>query len=73
MSARELSVYHVEAGAAAVHAAAANWISILIDWQQLAQYYAMLEELKPTPVVRLNAAVAFAYAEGPQIALLKLD
>jgi RNA polymerase sigma-70 factor (ECF subfamily) len=71
MSARELSVYHVEAGAAAVHASAKDFDST--DWQQLAHYYAMLEELKPTPVVRLNAAVASAYVEGPQIALLKLD
>jgi len=71
MTARELSVYHVEAGAAAVHASAKDFDST--DWQQLAQYYAMLEELKPTAVVRLNAAVATAYAEGPQIALLKLD
>jgi predicted RNA polymerase sigma factor len=71
MSARELSVYHVEAGAAAVHCSAKDFDST--DWQQLAQYYAMLEELKPTAVVRLNAAVATAYAEGPQIALLKLD
>lgn len=71
MSARELSVYHVEAGAAAVHASARDFDST--DWHQLAQYYAMLEELKPTPIVRLNAAVASAYAEGPQIALLKLD
>ena len=71
MIARELSVYHVEAGAAAVHASAADFEST--DWQQLAHYYAMLEELKPTPIVRLNAAVASAYAEGPRIALLKLD
>jgi RNA polymerase sigma-70 factor (ECF subfamily) len=33
----------------------------------------MLEELKPTSIVRLNAAVASAYAEGPRIALLKLE
>jgi RNA polymerase sigma-70 factor (ECF subfamily) len=71
MISRELSVYHVEAGAAAVHASARDFEST--DWQQLAQFYAMLEELKPTPVVRLNAAVASAYGEGPQIALLKLD
>jgi len=71
MIARELSVYHVEAGAAAVHASEADFEST--DWQQLAHYYAMLEELKPTPIVRLNAAVASAYAEGPRIALLKLD
>lgn len=71
MIARELSVYHVEAGAAAVHASAKDFDST--DWQQLSHYYAMLEELKPTAVVCLNAAVASAYAEGPQIALLKLD
>lgn len=71
MIARELSVYHVEAGAASVHIAAADFDST--DWQQLSHYYAMLEEMKPTPVVRLNAAVASAYAEGPRIALMKLD
>jgi RNA polymerase sigma-70 factor, ECF subfamily len=71
MTARELSIYHVEAGAASVHAAAADFDAT--DWGQLAHYYAMLEEMKPTPVVRLNAAVASAYAEGPRVAILKLD
>ena len=49
MIARELSVYHVEAGAAAVHVSAKDFDST--DWQQLSHYYAMLEELKPTAVV----------------------
>lgn len=71
MTARELSVYHVEAGAASVHASAEDFDAT--DWKQLAHYYAMLEEMKPTPVVRLNAAVAAAYAEGPRFAILKLD
>jgi RNA polymerase sigma factor (sigma-70 family) len=71
MSARELSVYHVEAGAASVHISARDFDST--DWHQLAHYYAMLEEMKPTPIVRLNAAVASAYSEGPRIALMKLD
>ena len=33
----------------------------------------MLEELKPTPIVQLNAAIACAYAEGPAAGLARLE
>jgi RNA polymerase sigma-70 factor (ECF subfamily) len=39
----------------------------------LAHHYGALEELKPTPVVRLNAAIACAFAEGPAAGLARLD
>src|SRR5262249_33368220 len=39
----------------------------------IAHHYAALEELKPTPVVRLNAAIACAFAEGPAAGLERLD
>ena len=39
------------------------------DWPQIAQLYAVLEEMSPTPVVRLNRAIAIAKAQGPQPAL----
>jgi RNA polymerase sigma-70 factor, ECF subfamily len=35
--------------------------------------YARLEELRPSPVVRLNRAVAVAESEGPEAGLALLD
>ena len=43
------------------------------DWPTVAHYYRLLEEVKPTPVVRLNAAIAAAYADGPAVGLARLD
>jgi RNA polymerase sigma-70 factor (ECF subfamily) len=43
------------------------------DWRVLSHYYGMLEELKPTPVVRLNAAIAHAHVDGPAVGLERLD
>jgi predicted RNA polymerase sigma factor len=39
----------------------------------IAHYYGMLEELKPTPIVELNAAIACADVEGPAAGLARLD
>jgi RNA polymerase sigma-70 factor (ECF subfamily) len=71
MSAPEVSALHLEAGIAAVHASAASFAET--DWVALARYYAALTELKPTPVVKLNAAIARAYAEDPASGLAQLD
>ena len=71
MSAEALSVFHVEAAIASLHAAAPAFADT--DWRQLAHYYDILEELKPTPVVRLNAAISFAYADSPEAGLDRLD
>ena len=43
------------------------------DWDQIATLYAALERLLPTPVVRLNRAVAVGFAQGPQAGLDLLD
>jgi RNA polymerase sigma-70 factor (ECF subfamily) len=67
----ELTALHVEAAIAAVHAAAPSFAET--DWGMLAHHYGALEELKPTPVVRLNAAIACAYADGPAAGLARLD
>ena len=71
MTSRELTAIHLEAAIASVHAAAPSFDET--DWRALSHHYAMLEELKPTPVVRLNAAIAFAYADGPAAGLARLD
>lgn len=71
MTAHDLSALHLEAGIASVHAAARSFAET--DWQQLARYYATLLTLKPTPVVRLNAAIVTAYAVDAAAGLAGLD
>jgi RNA polymerase sigma-70 factor, ECF subfamily len=66
-----LTALHLEAAIASAHAAAASFDDT--DWRTVAHYYALLEELKPTPVVQLNRAIALAYAEGPAAGLARLD
>ncbi|MEV6298986.1 DUF6596 domain-containing protein [Actinoplanes sp. NPDC051861] len=43
------------------------------DWVRVAALYESLERLMPTPVVRLNRAVAVGFADGPQAGLDLLD
>jgi RNA polymerase sigma-70 factor, ECF subfamily len=71
MAAPSLSALHIEAGIAAEHAGARSFEAT--DWAQLARYYETLLTLKPTPVVRLNAAIAVAYAQSPAAGLAELD
>jgi RNA polymerase sigma-70 factor (ECF subfamily) len=53
---------HLEAGIAAAHAVAASFETT--DWRQVVDLYNELYEMKPTPVVALNRAVAIAMSEG---------
>jgi len=66
-----LTPFHLEAAIASVHATAPSFAAT--DWAALARFYEMLEMLKPTPVVRLNAAIAHAEAAGPAAGLERLD
>jgi RNA polymerase sigma-70 factor (ECF subfamily) len=43
------------------------------DWKQIADLYAMLARIEPSPVVELNRAVALAFAEGPEAGLELLE
>ncbi|MBL8237126.1 MAG: RNA polymerase subunit sigma-24 [Bryobacterales bacterium] len=52
MRAARLSVWHVEAAIAAAHCAAQR------DWPHITKLYDALLEMKPSPIVRLNRAVA---------------
>lgn len=69
----QLSAYHLEAGIAAVHASDGE-----TDWPQILRLYNALLEIKPSPVVALNRAVALAMVEGPEaglgaLATIRLD
>jgi len=63
--------YALQAAVAALHAQAASTRET--DWAQIAALYVALHALAPSPVVRLNHAVAVAFAEGPAAGLLLLD
>jgi RNA polymerase sigma-70 factor (ECF subfamily) len=71
MSSATLTALHLEAGIASVHVSAARFADT--DWEALARYYGALLELKPTVVVRVNAALVSAYAHGPAVGLAQLD
>lgn len=63
--------YTLQAGIAACHARAAR--SEETDWRRIVALYDALDQLTPSPVVRLNRAVAVAEAYGPASALELVD
>ncbi len=63
--------YRIQAAIACLHGAAATAGDT--DWLQIAELYRVLESEAPTPVVRVNRAVAEAMASGPDAGLSLLD
>lgn len=63
--------YTLQAAIAAVHAEATT--SQQTDWQQIIALYDRLLILEPTPVIRLNRAVAIAMRDGPAAGLALID
>jgi RNA polymerase sigma-70 factor (ECF subfamily) len=61
---RQPGPYQIQAAIAAVHAHATRAEDT--DWAEIAGLYRALVEHQPTPIVRLNHAVAVAMAEGPE-------
>lgn len=60
----EASEYHMEAAIAAVHCASPRLEET--DWTRIVWLYDLLMNLRPSPVVALNRAVAVAYRDGPE-------
>ncbi|MCW3725703.1 RNA polymerase subunit sigma-24, partial [Burkholderia cenocepacia] len=54
--------YLLQAAIAAVHSEAAS--AEATDWRRIRSYYDLLAFKNPSPVVRLNRAVAVAFADG---------
>jgi RNA polymerase sigma factor (sigma-70 family) len=61
------SPYALQAAIAACHARAGS--AAQTDWPRIANLYAALARLTPSPIVELNRAVAVAMAFGPQAGL----
>ena len=63
--------YQVLAAINAVHTAAASTRDT--DWSRIVALYDQLLRLEPSPIVRLNRAVAIAEVDGPSVALAEID
>jgi len=68
---RRAGPYQIQAAIAAVHAHATRPEDT--DWAEIAGLYRALLEHQPSPIVRLNHAVAIAMAEGPERGLAMID
>ena len=68
---RRLGSYTVQAAIAAVHAEAES--AAATDWRQIVALYDQLVRIQPSPVVRLNRAVAIAMRDGPEAGLAHID
>ncbi|HJQ37965.1 MAG TPA: sigma-70 family RNA polymerase sigma factor [Thermoanaerobaculia bacterium] len=66
-----LTSYHIEAAIASYHAVSPSFEET--EWAAIVAHYDQLLELKPSPVVALNRAVAAAMASGPAAALPALE
>jgi RNA polymerase sigma factor (sigma-70 family) len=63
--------YQLQAAIVACHAEAARWEDT--DWTQIAVLYDILLHLAPSPVTRLQRAIALRYVTGPAAALSEVD
>jgi RNA polymerase sigma-70 factor (ECF subfamily) len=69
-SGRELTVWHLRAEIAAVHALSPNAADT--DWARIVAIYDQLREIDPSPVVELARAVAIGRSRGPAAGLAAL-
>ncbi|MGH2405977.1 MAG: RNA polymerase sigma factor [bacterium] len=70
-TATERSPYLLEAAIAAAHCLAERYETT--DWESIVRLYDQLMEIKPSPIVALNRAIALAEVDGPQEALRALE
>jgi RNA polymerase sigma factor (sigma-70 family) len=63
--------YQLQAAIAACHAEAPSWQAT--DWRQILLLYEVLLELAPSPIGRLNRAVALRQVAGPAVALREVQ
>lgn len=67
MAAEPIGGYTIQAAISAVHADAPS--AGVTDWRQIVAWYDLLMQAAPSPVVRLNRAVAIAMRDGPDAGL----
>jgi RNA polymerase sigma factor (sigma-70 family) len=67
----ELTEYHLEAAIAWVHATAQT--ADETNWEMIVSLYDKLMDIRPSPVVALNRAIAIAQRDGPQRGLEEIQ
>lgn len=70
LAASRIGPYQIQAAISAVHAQAESYDAT--DWHEITLLYDKLYELQPSPVVKLNAAVALSFAKGVDAGLAAL-
>jgi RNA polymerase sigma-70 factor (ECF subfamily) len=63
--------YQIQAAIAALHSEASSWEAT--DWEQIVALYTLLLTHQPSPVVRLNRAIALRHLTGPATALVEVE
>ena len=71
LQSRRFGSYTLQAAIAAVHAESES--VAVTDWQQVVALYNRLLQIQPSPVVRLNRAVAIAMCDGAEAGLTEID
>jgi RNA polymerase sigma-70 factor, ECF subfamily len=71
LASRSVGPYTLQAAIAAVHAGAPT--SAVTDWARIVEFYDLLQQASPSPVVELNRAVAVAMRDGPLAGLTLVD
>jgi len=71
LKSRRFGSYTLQAAIAAVHAEAES--TAATDWRQIVALYDELAQIQPSPVVKLNRAVAIAMCDGPEAGLGHID
>lgn len=66
----QMSEYHIEAAIAATHSSSARVEDT--DWAQIVWLYDMLMQLRPSPVIALNRAIAVAQTHGPEAGIAEI-
>ena len=71
LASRRIGPYVLQAAIGAVHADAKSAADT--DWAEIVGLYDVLARVEPSPVVRLNRAVAVAMRDGPEAGLVLID
>jgi RNA polymerase sigma-70 factor (ECF subfamily) len=71
LKSHRFGAYTLQAAIAALHAEAES--AAETDWRQIVALYNQLVRVQPSPVVRLNRAVAVAMCDGPEAGLAHID
>lgn len=67
---QRLGPYQLQAAISAVHAEAKTWTQT--DWAQISALYNLLYAMQPSPVIRINQAMAISYCQSLEAALAML-